>query len=610
MKKLNLLFCFLLFSYGLSAQNAGEVSEIKVCPLNQEITVQPNSKKWATSVRPSQYRKHTLPEIEAIKAEKALTKKLDKDIISIPSKEVATPIIESNFEGNWSTQGFPPDNAMAISNGGAVVAANNDGIEYYTTTGGLAYSEFWTDFFNNPNLTAQIYDPKLIYDPVADRFILTVLHGTTPATSAVLVSFSKTNNPLDGWWNYAFSGNALNDNSWFDYPNLGLTNNEVFVTGNLFDSNNQFNEAIIYQINKNDGYAGNSINFQIWSQLSNSPFSAFTLVPATNGHSTLTGPGMYFVSNKSGGSNQIILWEITNSLGNNPQITQDAISTTTYSPAADANQQGSNETISNGDCRIQSAFFLNGLIHFVFHADVGSGWNGLHYNRLNVSSQTNVTSSFGQVGQHDNSYPTVASFSNSTSNKSVMIGYLSSSGNKFPEMRVVNCDDNMIWSNSTLVKAGETFVNALSGNERWGDYSAISRRHNSSTPKIWIAGCYGANIQQVGLTNVYKSWIAEISGNDITGIESVQNPISNLQLFPVPTYDFLRIKFNTTSKDIITITVNDMNGKRIKTLYKDVPKTGENQLAFNKGALGAGTYFVRVSSPNKIFKNEKIIILD
>ena len=54
-------------------------------------------------------------------------------------------------------------------------------------------------------------------------------------------------------------------------------------------------------------------------------------------------------------------------------------------------------------------------------------------------------------------------------NPSVMIAFLQSSN---PSIRncVVNCDANMTWSTSTLVKNGETFVNFINGTERWGLY--------------------------------------------------------------------------------------------------------------------------------------------
>jgi hypothetical protein len=497
---------------------------------------------------------------------------------------------------------------MAISNGGFIVTANNDGIEYYNDSGNSIYTDYWSDFFNDNTLTSSIYDPKVIYDSGADRFVMVVLHGTTAATSKVLICFSKSNNPSDGWWVYQVSGNPLNNNCWFDFPNLGVSNNEIYITGNLFVTGGSFDQAIVYQIPKANGYAGANINWQYWYNLSSTPFTAFTLVPASHGHQGNYGPGIYFVSNQSGGNNQIRLWDLSDDLSGNPTMTSYTVNTTAYSPAADASQQGTNDQLDNGDCRIQNAFYLDGTIHYVFHSDIGSGWNGIHYNRLLVSSLTNQSSTFGLQGSFDYSYPAVVPFSTSTTDKSVMIAFLASSGSTYPQVRVVNCDHNLQWSSSTQVKAGETHVDFLSGDERWGDYTGISRKHNSANPEIWLAGSYGADVflQQY---NTYKTWIAEVYGTStVQREEDLQE--AQISLYPNPTYDFFQVLFTTQTPEPVTIQLLDQNGKLIRLLYQDMPKSGTNKLMFNKEALSAGTYFIQITTSTKTLKNEKVIILD
>lgn len=580
--------------------------------LRQELSFSAKKDKWANSVRPTFSRKHTASEIQDLKNAKYISKQnsyIKHDGVE-PKSSVATPIIGLNYEANWSVVSAPSDNSMAISNGGYVVTTNNDGCEYYDPAGTLLYSQYWADVFADPSLTSILYDPKIVYDSQEDRFVLIVLHGSTGSTSQVIVSFSKTNNPIDGWWVYNLTGNPLNNDCWFDYPNVGVSNDEVFVTGNLFTTSGTFNQAIVYQIPKGPGFSGGAFNWQYWSGLDNTILTATTLIPAMSGQQGNVGPGMYFVSNQSGGNNKIVLWDLTSNISGNPQLNNYSVNTTAYSPSADANQQGSGETLDNGDCRIQNAFYLNGLIHFVFHSDVGSGWNGINYNRLNVSSATNVSTKFGQAGSFDISYPAVASFSTNSTDKSVMIAYLRSSPSIFPEVRVINCDNDLNWSNSTLVKAGEASVDILTGNERWGDYTGVGRRHNSATPKIWLAGCYGANIPQASAMNTYKTWVAEVSGQNQPVSVEEKTFDKEISIFPVPCYDFINIHFTTEIQELITIEILDIQGKLIKLLYKDSPKTGTNKLSFNKEALAEGTYFVKIYSPTKILKNEKIIVLN
>jgi len=71
----------------------------------------------------------------------------------------------------------------------------------------------------------------------------------------------------------------------------------------------------------------------------------------------------------------------------------------------------------------------------------------------------------------------------------------------------MNCDEDMQWSNSTLVYAGEGPIVFLGGTERWGDYSAMQRKHNANDPEIWFSGCYPNS------GNRWRTRIAEINGD-------------------------------------------------------------------------------------------------
>ena len=594
-------------------ESAAVRSSILKAEFFKEIVSLPNGRKWAVSVRPNFSREHSAEDLSEMKEQKLQLKLNSKTASSNLPKAVSavTPLLGLNFEANWLVDGTPPDNHIAISNNSNIVSVNNDGVEYYNGNGNLLYTEFWSDFFNDNTLTSTIYDPRIIYDSGSDRFVMVVLHGFTPATSKLLVCFSKTNNPLNGWWTYQITGNPLNNNCWLDYPALGVSNNEIYVTGNLFNVNDQFNQAVIYQIPKAAGYNGaSSVSYLFWSNLSSTPYDAFSLVPASFGHAGNYGPGIYLISSKSGGDNRIRLWNITDDATNNPSIQNYTINTTAYSPAANAEQKGTTDLLDNGDCRIQNAFYLNGIIHYVFHSDIGDAWNGINYNRLTVSSLTNQSSTFGLQGTADYSYPSMASFSTSSTDKSVMITFLRSSSALYPEVRVVNCDDNMEWSNSTLVKAGETFIDFSSDtDERWGDYTGIARKHNSTTPRVWLAGSYGANIAQANTNNTFKTRVAEVYSSSTTPVTDITTS-NKISVYPNPSYDLVNIQFNMLKAEKITIRVIDQNGKVVKTLYQDIARIGENKLVFNRGALSKGVYFINISSETQIIKNEKIVILD
>lgn len=562
---------------------------------------------WATQVRGMAYRKHQFPGVEAIKQAKWDQKRAAKPQPEQPGGAKAVlPEVGTSFEANWSTQQTPPDNSIAISNGGLIVSVNNDGIVYADENGSILYAAFWSDFFNDPSLTAAIYDPKVLYDSGADRFFLVVLHGSTAATSKVLTCFSQSNDPGNGWWIYQLTGNPLNDNSWFDYPSIGVSNNEVYVTGNLFGSGGgPFNQAVIYQMQKNDGYNGQNLDWQYWSGIGGSPFTAATIAPASWGQAGNYGPGILLVSGSSGGANAIRLFDLTDDMSGSPQLNDYVVNVTPYSPAADAQMPNSSDQLDNGDCRMLGAFFLNNTVHCVFHGDVGSGWNGILYKRINISNLTVQQTSLGTPGTADLSYPAMASFASSTTDPSVMIAYLRSSTTVNPEVRVVNCDATLQWSSSTLVKNGETHVDFLSGNERWGDYTGMARRHNGNTPEVWLAGCYGANVSGV-LNNAWKTWVAQVGGGSV-GVGGAV-PTSTSRLYPVPAIDRYTLEFMVTERSMHTIALYDAKGSLVKVLYQDTPKPGPNQLTFNRGELAPGRYLLSITTPTTVVAHEDLVV--
>jgi PKD repeat protein len=533
MKHIFTLGLFVLAAFTLQAQHSkqpiqgegipvGKKSEVKTVPLFKEITHSKSDVKWMTNVtRIATY--HKQPDsVSIMKAAKALVKDANESsggnsIVQNAegSGRATTPVLGTNFLGNEIPYGTPPDNAMAISNGGRIVSSDNGTIEYYTEAGQyVLINESHSDFFNDNSLTGSIFDPRLIYDSQADRFIFVILHGSSSTTSQVLIAFSKTNNPSNGWWMYSVSRNPVNNNCWLDYPNIGVSNNELYISGNLFTDNDNYNQSVLYQISKSEGYAGQSLSYQLWQDVEDDQgASAFTLVPLSYGQQGNYGPGIYLASARSGGSNKLFIYDLTDDMSaSNEQLLAYSANVSSYSPAADAYQPGSAPDLNNNDCRLQHGFYLDGYVHAVHHADYNNtAYNGVNYYRVPLSNLNGANqSSFGENNK-DCSFPSLASFAMQANERSVMIGYLSVSSSSAPGMRAVNCDENMNWSSSSLIKNGDTYVDYswLSGTERWGDYSDLQRKHSATTPEVWMAGCFGATGP---VNHTWNTWIAEIKG--------------------------------------------------------------------------------------------------
>ena len=613
----SILILLLLLQFNLNAQHAkikppanapnriehaAIKSALQQAPLSLEIPAGGNPvHAHATVVRePMPF--ITTPEASAIKAEKLLHKKYNGNSgTSTPTSRV-TPVIDASFEANTSVDETPSSNSIAVSDDGIIISANNDGIIYFTEAGTRLYEAKWADFFDDNQLTSSFFSPRVLYDPVEDRFILVVLHGKTSATSRVVISFSKSKNPQDGWNVYKLSGNPLGEGNWFDFPSIGISTNELYVSGNLIEGTN-FDKALVYQISKTDGYVAAFLDVQYWTDFFNGPVS---ITPASYGHDGDYGPGIYLVSSAAAGDDAYWFWDLTDDIGGNPELIGYIIPSETYGPPADASQPGTTDKLETGDSRTTNAFYLDGIIHFVMNIDVGGGFSGISYNRLSVPQQNVTTSHFSQSGNADLAHAGVASFATSASDRSVMISFLRSAADIFPEFRVVNVDQGMSWSSATLVKGGETYVDRLTGLERWGEYTGIARRHNSTDPRTWSSGSAGANVAGQ-IDHTYKTWIGEVTNGQNVSTEDIRKSIA-FSVTPNPVRDYFEISLTVTETSPTTIAIYDTQGHLVKTLYKDTPLVGSHRFSFQIGDLPVGVYVISLSSLGTVVGYEKIVV--
>jgi hypothetical protein len=546
--------------------------------------------------------------VKQMKEEKTLHKSYHNGrsgLFDSQSSTTPTPALGVSYASNYSEANWPCDNSIAVSNGGIVVSLINSNIAYFDLNGTNTYFSGLWDFYNDNTYVDNICDPKIIYDRTADRFIFyTQTCDAVSANSYVIMSFSKTNNPADGWWVYHFSGNPLGDNSWWDYPKLAISHDDVFITGNLFIEGGGYNQSLVYQIDKSQAYSGQPVDYFYWSGLTGNPF---TLLPVTNMLAGNTDVDMYLVSTETGTSSTIHVYYIDNNVASGtPSISHATVATAQYAIGGYAAQPGGGN-IDVGDNRAQSGFRLNGILHLVFSSDIGGGFNGINYNRIAVPSLTRTTYFFGDQGNNDITYPSVIPFSNSSTDKSVLLCF-QYSGTLLPGFGVAYCDDGGTFSAGVNVKSGDGVVsncfNADNTAQRCGDYSGIARNWNSTNPSAWVMGSYGYS------TNYWHSWSAEIHLTGV-GVGEIDKGKNDLSLFPNPVKENFRTEFTMPATDRVLISIRDMQGNIVKDLFNGYAARGENSFSFSKGNLANGVYMISIAdSQNKIIKDEKFVVAD
>lgn len=563
--------------------------------------------------------KETILYKEKMNLNKGEKQSIELDEKSFPLKElkvdehIKTDVnVYRNFSGYDDATSWPNDNDIAISNGGYIMSVCNSNVSIYNQNGASLYSGSLYAFFNNnTNFTGNLYDPKVLYDNVEDRFILVALDGSNSSTSKLIVGFSSTSNPLDGWYYYYYTGSQFINGTWYDYPNIGINNNYLFITGNLFYNSGQPAGSVVLRFNKNDGYNGNNLPITYWrNPLDPNGSIGFAIYPLSYGRSGTYGDGALFISTINTTGNYYQLWTLNNSTN---VLTGNIVSCPNYSIGGDATQKNSNYSLSVGDNRVTGGIYLwdqntsTGYIHFVFTSTYNSslGSNGI------IQAQIKLTSSgFSQSGVAwgnpgtDFSHGNIAYYGNGQS-KEVLINAMYCDNSIYSSHLVFNSKDNFSTDGFKQIKAGQNYLTQGASQGlpiRRGDYMGLAIKFNASNPTVWSSGSYAK------FNNDEGTWVSEITGAaSQNGIENLYKE-SEIKIRPNPVSEKFTMNFELKKEGRINITIYDINGRNVSRLFEDNLDKGPNMLTFSLNALSPGTYFIKIKNEYSLVGSEKILV--
>ncbi|HLG34196.1 MAG TPA: T9SS type A sorting domain-containing protein, partial [Bacteroidia bacterium] len=510
---------------------------------------------------------------------------------------VDTPYMLRNFTGNTWNFHVPNDNDVAISDNGIVCSVTNTMIwSRNTVTNAIHGSYDLHTLTSTLGLQQEEFDPKIIFDPQANRFIAIMLNGFTDSTSNTLVGFSQTDSSWGAWNFYSLPGNPLNDTSWTDFPMASITGNELFITVNLLNNDSSwqtgFKQTIIWQIKKSEGYTGASLNPLLHYGINYSGINVRNLCPVKGG-SQIYGPDMYFLSNRNFtlSNDTFFLVHINDTIyapGQTLTVTP-VLSDINYHMPVNALQPFT-DSLAVNDARVLGAFTENGIIQFVFsNFDTASGKDCLFHGIADSTAGWNITGNLYVDAQRDLAYPNISYSGNSASDNRAIIVLLYSSPSIFPGTGAIAFDGTNQFSGITKIRAGTGYVNMLLGNERWGDYTGSQRRYNQNG-YVWVSGQYAFSSNHRTYT-----WIAELFPDNVTAVpENIPSDNSAL-LFPNPSAGRITVAFTNPQNQFLVFEIVDAAGKLVKQLFKGAVVNGDNEFSFSTDALAAGNYLLRIS---------------
>lgn len=498
----NLIFCFFVFSLftfptfaekvkswpvqtptpvPLSGEFNGDLSRVPFIP-----QVEINEIPEPEGPEPN-FNKQSLPGIDQQISTEGVS-----SIINMPSPIQNFPGLDFN---NWGA-GWPPDTVGDVGPNHFIQAVNTS-IGIYNKTGtqlaAFTFNTLWNGagsgtVCDNTNRG----DPTVVYDPLADRWIVADFAftggGTTPPFYEC-VAVSKTGDPVNGgWWLYAIRADDAGHPWLPDYPKMGVWPDGIYMTANMFDSSFNYKGVRVIAFNRTDLESGATVRMVI-VDISNTNY--FSLMPSNlRGTSPPAGRENLLVSE----SNTAFAFEVwrfhVDYTGGGSTFTGPTnVSQTSYTVAAATvpTPQNSLDTLRERVMMQNQYRNIGGTESLWVNHTVrtpSSGPTGIQWAQINVTGGTIVTTPvqqqiFGNLSS-DGIHRWMGSLG-VDKDGNMAIGYSAANASNNPSIRY---DGRLATDPAGTLSQGEATLISGGGSQqgncgsgvctRWGDYSAMS----------------------------------------------------------------------------------------------------------------------------------------
>jgi hypothetical protein len=267
---------------------------------------------------------------------------------------LAPPTLKTfNFNGVSQTVAcpgcMPPDPHGAVGKTHFVQVTNSH-LDIYTIAVPpvLVKSVTLNAFFGEVDF---LYDPRAVYDPIWNRWIIVATRSSTSATDTVhkfRLAVSKTASPTGAYWIYDvnFSGVPIQNGDYWDYPMLGFDQDAVLITGNIFTFAGAYRTTAMMPIAKARVYNGRGLTFPLFTSL------AATLAPPLVQDQNANA---YFVAANNGTSVHLYRGTNLSNPANATLVLQALVQVPAYSAPPDAPQPGTAVLLDTSDRRFVNA---------------------------------------------------------------------------------------------------------------------------------------------------------------------------------------------------------------------------------------------------------------
>ena len=156
----------------------------------------------------------------------------------IRTPTVASPYVSASFLAQTDKPlagkitESPPDTNGAVGREKLMSTLNSNYVIQRKSDGKVLSKVSMTNFWSRLGMHHP-FDPRVLYDPFSDRWLVSAANDPLLATSAILYGISDTSDPQGTWHLYAIDADPTNA-TWADFPTLGFDQSTVAIGVNMF----------------------------------------------------------------------------------------------------------------------------------------------------------------------------------------------------------------------------------------------------------------------------------------------------------------------------------------------------------------------------------------
>jgi hypothetical protein len=449
--------------------------------------------------------------------------------------------IGQNFTG--STYGIQSAALPADPNGAVgprhFVEFINGTFAVYNRTNGQSVQrksdiKFWSDAGLIISPDSGVSDPRIIYDPISQRWFASEVDYDAAAPSGdptleandFLLAVSATSDPAGSWKGFMFQADP--DNGYFaDFPTLGLDADGVFLAGDFyFGSDNPVGPGLV-SVPKADLLASTpAITNRTWFGVMDYSVRGQVLQPAIclDGSSGGNILAMGDIGTDSYPHSNLVSFVVQNAAG--PAATLTASTSITVNPYVvpenpdlglplfTAVQPDGTATLQANDARFSAKVYgVGGVLHAV-HSTELNGRIAIRWYRIQAATHTLLESGTLADASLDLYFPSIAANTNGT----VVIGYnASGSGTYIGCYAIAGLTVNGVttFGDPILLQSGAASYHdlyeelELATQSRWGDYSALSIDPTDAS-RFWFIGMYASGTEPTFGTGIWSTRITQL----------------------------------------------------------------------------------------------------